>query len=101
MTLKSDLCRRHRDALHYSMDGNYHFNMKHKRRDPDDYPLTLGASYFANEDDFEYYLANAPRPRNEVRTVALETTHDSQWRLCRNRLATSLPQWAKANTRDR
>ena len=48
------------------MDGNYHFNLKSKRTDKDDVPLTKGAAYFANEDDAQRFLGKAPRPTNEV-----------------------------------
>ena len=45
------------DALYYSIDGNFHANLKDKRFDKDDVPLTKGAGYFADEDVFSAYVA--------------------------------------------
>ncbi|TBU45985.1 hypothetical protein BD309DRAFT_989187 [Dichomitus squalens] len=56
------------DALHYSIDGNFHFNLKLKHTDPKDFPLTKGAAYFVHEDDFKKYIAQAPRPKYESST---------------------------------
>ena len=57
---------RYLDALHYSIDGNFHFNLKLKHTDPKDFPLTKGAAYFVHEDDFKKYIAKAPPPKHEV-----------------------------------
>ena len=43
------------DALFYSIDGNFHANLKDKPLDLDDFPLTKGGGYFANEDAVEAY----------------------------------------------
>ncbi|KAI0050137.1 hypothetical protein FA95DRAFT_686892 [Auriscalpium vulgare] len=43
------------DALFYTIDGNFHQNQRLKPHDPDDFPLTLGAAYFAHEEDFAKY----------------------------------------------
>ncbi|ETW79409.1 hypothetical protein HETIRDRAFT_322626 [Heterobasidion irregulare TC 32-1] len=43
------------DALFHTIDGNFHQNQKIKPLDPNDFPLTLGAGYFAHEGDFEAY----------------------------------------------
>ncbi len=56
---------RHVDALHLSMDGNFHFNLKNKHSDLADLPLTMGASYFAHEEDFAKYLAKLPKQKEK------------------------------------
>ena len=43
------------DALFHTIDGNFHQNQKMKPLDPNDFPLSLGAGYFAHEGDFEAY----------------------------------------------
>ena len=54
------------DALHFCIDGNFHFNLKPKHTDPKDFPLTKGAAYFAHEDDFKTYIAKTKPYPNEV-----------------------------------
>ncbi|KIP12369.1 hypothetical protein PHLGIDRAFT_113846 [Phlebiopsis gigantea 11061_1 CR5-6] len=44
------------DALYYSIDGNFHANLKEKPGDENDFPLSKGAGYFANEDAVAAYL---------------------------------------------
>ncbi|THG98302.1 hypothetical protein EW026_g3863 [Hermanssonia centrifuga] len=46
------------DALFHAIDGNFTQNQKDKKTDEDDFPLSLGAAYFANEDDVANYLKN-------------------------------------------
>ncbi|EJF55675.1 hypothetical protein DICSQDRAFT_184244 [Dichomitus squalens LYAD-421 SS1] len=55
----------HMDALHFCIDGNFHFNLKPKHTDPKDFPLTKGAAYFAHEDDFKAYIATTKPYPNE------------------------------------
>ena len=43
-------------ALSYSKDGNFQQNQVEKKMDQFDCPLTKGASYYANEDDYASYL---------------------------------------------
>ena len=54
------------DALHICIDGNFHFNLKPKHTDPNDFPLTKARSYFVHEDDFKYYIATTKPYPNEV-----------------------------------
>lgn len=42
--------------MFFAIDGNFVNNRKAKKSDPNDFPLTLGASYFANEKDTKQYL---------------------------------------------
>ncbi|KAI1785825.1 hypothetical protein LXA43DRAFT_894803, partial [Ganoderma leucocontextum] len=56
------------DGLHYSIDGNFHFNLKLKQTDMNDFPLTQAAAYFVHEVDFKKYLAKAPPPKHETST---------------------------------
>ncbi|KAI1784958.1 hypothetical protein LXA43DRAFT_900780 [Ganoderma leucocontextum] len=57
-------------ALHFCIDGNFHFNLKPKHTDPNDYPLTKGAAYFAHEDDFKHYIATTKPYPNEPSTCS-------------------------------
>ena len=54
------------DALFYGIDGNFVANRKDKNTDPDDVPLTKGAAYFADEDDFAKYLVKMGPLKIEV-----------------------------------
>ena len=56
------------DALHICIDGNFHFNLKPKHTDPNDFPLTKASSYFVHEDDFKYYIVTTKPYPNEVRS---------------------------------
>ena len=49
----SDLVLSFLDALFHAFDGNFHQSQKEKPGDPDDFPLTFGAAYFANETEFK------------------------------------------------
>ncbi|KAI0362994.1 hypothetical protein BV20DRAFT_959208 [Pilatotrama ljubarskyi] len=53
------------DALHVSIDGNFHLNLKDRDTDPLDVALTAGAGYFVNEDDFKKFMAKAKKPNHE------------------------------------
>ncbi|KAI0706563.1 hypothetical protein C8Q76DRAFT_630169 [Earliella scabrosa] len=44
------------DALFYAIDGNYHQHQRKKPTDPNDFPFTKNAAYFANEDDYRKYV---------------------------------------------
>ncbi|KIP01467.1 hypothetical protein PHLGIDRAFT_123325 [Phlebiopsis gigantea 11061_1 CR5-6] len=63
------------DALYYSIDGNFHANLKDKPFDKDDVPLTKGAGYFADEDLFSAYTAKLsplePEPSTCHKFVAM------------------------------
>lgn len=52
--------------MFYAIDGNFHQNMKEKPSDPDDYPMTKGAAYFANEDQFKSYQEEIGAVEKEV-----------------------------------
>lgn len=39
-----------------AFDGNFHFNLKCKRTDANDFPLTKGAGFFVHTDDIGKYL---------------------------------------------
>ena len=68
---------RYLDALHYSIDGNFHFNLKVKQTDPNDFPLTQAAAYFVHETDRKKFLGKAPPPKHEVRedpTLCMQLT---------------------------
>ena len=60
---------RHRflDALFYAIDGNFHATLKDKRSDPDDFPLSKGSAYFADEDAFKAFAAKLPPLGPDVR----------------------------------
>ncbi|KAI9062143.1 hypothetical protein FKP32DRAFT_1574418 [Trametes sanguinea] len=53
------------DTFFYSVDGNFHHNQKMKPMDPDDFPLTQGAGYFACEPDFAEYQERVRPPKKE------------------------------------
>lgn len=53
--------------LYFTIDGNFHQNLKNKRHDRLDFPLTRGAAYFANKDDWVKYQAAIGEPEPEVR----------------------------------
>lgn len=65
------------DALFYAIDGNFHANLKgNKRIDEDDFPLSKGAAYFANEDAFAAFSATLPPLGPEVRQSCWLKDHD-------------------------
>ncbi|KAI0348966.1 hypothetical protein OH77DRAFT_1465830 [Trametes cingulata] len=57
---------RYLDALHYSIDGNFHLGSNAKPTDPDDFALSEGAAYFVSVKDFQTYLKKSPEPEKEV-----------------------------------
>ena len=61
---------RYVDALHYSIDGNFHLGLKAKDTDPNDVALSEGSGYFVNTTDFKTYLTKAPEQEAEVRDAA-------------------------------
>ena len=53
--------------MFHAVDGNFSQNMKNKRSDMNDVPLTSGGSaYFAYEQDVATYLKNVPKGKPEV-----------------------------------
>ena len=50
---------RFKHMLFYSKDGNFHQCQHSKKMDPNDVPLTKGASYFAHEDEYADHLKSA------------------------------------------
>ncbi|RPD67803.1 hypothetical protein L226DRAFT_474379 [Lentinus tigrinus ALCF2SS1-7] len=51
----------HVDALRVTFDGNFHFNLKWKQTDKNDFPLVQGAGFFVHADDMAKYLKKADR----------------------------------------
>ena len=51
------------------MDGNFHFNLKWKKTDPDDVALTQGAGFFVHADDVATYLPKAGKGAKEKEVV--------------------------------
>lgn len=43
------------DALFHAIDGNFVSNQKDKKRDLEDFPLTMGAAYFVDEKDAKVF----------------------------------------------
>ncbi|KAI0692086.1 hypothetical protein BC835DRAFT_1307278 [Cytidiella melzeri] len=56
----------HLDALYHAVDGNFTQNLKDKGSDDRDFPLTLGAGYFANENNAKTYFALMPPPKSQA-----------------------------------
>lgn len=54
------------DALFYTIDGNFHANLRNKRMDLEDFPLSKGVAYFANEDAYAAYSKELPPLQAEV-----------------------------------
>ncbi|KAJ3557540.1 hypothetical protein NM688_g1418 [Phlebia brevispora] len=46
------------DWFFYAVDGNFVSNQKEKRRDLNDFPLSMGAAYFAHERETAKYIAS-------------------------------------------
>lgn len=57
---------RFRNWFHTTSDGNFHATDKNKLIDPTDFPMTLGAAYFADERDYKVFVTHA-KPQKEVR----------------------------------
>ena len=85
------------DALHFAIDGNFHFNQKAPRSDPNDFPLTHGAGYFVHGEDFKKFLAKAPPPRKEVSATALMRYLSNM--IFSLQLAQTSVRWNTASTR--
>ena len=56
---------RFRNWFHTTSDGNFHATDKNKLIDQTDFPLTLGAAYFADERDYKVFVTHA-KPQKEV-----------------------------------
>ena len=68
------------DALFYSIDGNFHANLKDKPLDLADFPLTKGGGYFANEDAVEAYQATLGPLMPEVSEMRGDDVQTLTWR---------------------
>lgn len=55
--------------MYHTVDGNFHQNQKIKPLDADDYPLSHGGGYFANEEDFQNFQALLGEMEPEVCTT--------------------------------
>ena len=82
------------------MDGNFHFNMKPKRTDPDDIPLTGGGGYFVNDADFKEYSKTVDSAKKEVTLTAVSDFGEAH-KHCSRRHATNSQPWARGSTRVR
>ncbi|KAI0037532.1 hypothetical protein FA95DRAFT_1467291, partial [Auriscalpium vulgare] len=60
------------DALYYATDGNFHLNQKIKPMDKADFPLTMGAAYFAHEEDYSKFLGRVPPSKEPEKTSCHE-----------------------------
>ena len=60
---------RYLDAMHYSIDGNFHLGLKNKATDVNDVALSENAAYFVNTKDFKTFLRDAPKPKKEVGNI--------------------------------
>ncbi|KAI0699067.1 hypothetical protein C8T65DRAFT_581590, partial [Cerioporus squamosus] len=63
----------HVDALRVTFDGNFHFNLKWKKTDANDFPFTKGAGYFVHKDDMAKFLKKVgqkPPKQKETSTCA-------------------------------
>ncbi|KAI0705770.1 hypothetical protein C8T65DRAFT_577516, partial [Cerioporus squamosus] len=58
----------HVDALRVTFDGNFHFNLKWKKTDPNDFPFTKGAGYFVHKDDMEKFLEKVGKGSKQKET---------------------------------
>ncbi len=63
------------DALFHAIDGNFTQNQKEKKTDEDDFPLSLGAAYFANEIDVAKYIQGLGPLKHEVRKSSRSRAH--------------------------
>ena len=52
--------------MFFAIDGNFVNNRKAKKSDPNDFPLTMGAAYFANEVETKEYLCTKNTLKIEV-----------------------------------
>lgn len=72
-TAVTDSSGRFLDALYHAVDGNFRSNQRGKPMDPNDLPLSLGAAYFTNEDEFSIYQQTIKPGEQEVGTPSLIT----------------------------
>ena len=56
---------RFRNWFHTTSDGNFHATDKNKLIDLTDFPMSLGAAYFADERDYKVFVTHA-KPQKEV-----------------------------------
>ncbi|KAI0671448.1 hypothetical protein C8Q78DRAFT_973243 [Trametes maxima] len=56
------------DALHYSIDGNFHLGLKDNKADPEDVALSSGMGYFVNHKDLHAFLKKAPKLKPQKST---------------------------------
>ena len=61
---------RYIDALNFDMDGNFQIHQKNKPMDEADMPLSLGAAYYAHEEEYASSLKTFTEDR-EVHYHAL------------------------------
>lgn len=54
------------DALQYSIDGNFHLNMKDRDTDPLDVALSDGAGYFVPSQTYKQFMSKTKAPKPEV-----------------------------------
>ena len=56
--------------MFYAIDGNYVSNQKDKKRDLEDFPLTMGAGYWVrdNGDQWDYDLCGYVRDESRIRS---------------------------------
>ncbi len=54
------------DALFHTINGNFPQNQKRKKFNLDNFPVTMGALYFANEEDIRKFMAGLPPYKAEV-----------------------------------
>ena len=50
----------------HTVDGNFHSTQKMKPMDPSDFPLTKGAGYYAEEEEFSHFEKDFKPPKKEV-----------------------------------
>ena len=60
------------DALFHAIDGNFVSNQKDKKRDLEDFPLTMGAAYFVDEQDVKVFQSKLGPFVLEVRTKPVQ-----------------------------
>ena len=57
---------RYLDMFFHTVDGNFHSTQKMKPMDPSDFPLTKGAGYYAEEEEFSHFDKDIKPPKKEV-----------------------------------
>ncbi|TBU25756.1 hypothetical protein BD311DRAFT_780148 [Dichomitus squalens] len=56
------------DMFFHTVDGNFHSTQKMKPMDESDFPLTKGAGYYTEEDEFAVFLKTIKPPKKEETT---------------------------------